>query len=40
MMITIMKMMKEVFHFMFEESVTTRRGGGLTVSAHVCKTLH
>jgi len=40
MMIKMMKMMIEIFNFMFEESVTARRGGGLTLSAHVRKTLH
>ena len=36
----MMKMMTEVFNFIFKESVTARSGVGLTVSAHVCKTLH
>ena len=40
MTITMMKMMTEVFNFIFKESVTARSGVGLTVSAHVCKTLH
>jgi len=40
MMITMAKMMTEVFNSMFEESVTARRVGGLTMSAHECKTLH